>query len=80
MEVKDAWFPRVNTLSLQILHADHDSSPMQVKDARFPRVNTFIATSKIHMEHKLRMTPDQVSGQAWPYFSFVMLQPSGQKK
>ena len=31
-----------------------------VKYAKRPRVHTFIATSKIHMEYKLRMTPDQV--------------------
>ncbi len=31
-----------------------------IKAARRGRVHTFIATSKIHMEHKLRMTEDQV--------------------
>ena len=31
-----------------------------VKGAKRPRVHTFIATSKIHMEHKLRMSEDQV--------------------
>jgi hypothetical protein len=31
-----------------------------VRHAKRPRVHTFIATSQIHMEHKLRMTPDQV--------------------
>eukprot|EP01025_Chloroclados_australasicus_P066038 TRINITY_DN9030_c0_g1_i1.p1 TRINITY_DN9030_c0_g1~~TRINITY_DN9030_c0_g1_i1.p1 ORF type:complete len:614 (-),score=77.12 TRINITY_DN9030_c0_g1_i1:204-2045(-) len=31
-----------------------------VRLARRPRVHTFIATSPIHMEHKLKMTPDQV--------------------
>jgi 2-isopropylmalate synthase len=31
-----------------------------VRHARRPRVHTFIATSKIHMDYKLRMTPDQV--------------------
>ena len=33
-----------------------------VKYARLPRVHTFIATSAIHMEHKLKMTPDKVRG------------------
>ena len=33
----------------------------QVRHAKRPRVHTFIATSEIHMQHKLRMTPDQVS-------------------
>lgn len=31
-----------------------------VKGAKRPRVHTFIATSPIHMEHKLQKTPDQV--------------------
>mmetsp|Transcript_50483 Transcript_50483/g.68641 ORF Transcript_50483/g.68641 Transcript_50483/m.68641 type:complete len:642 (-) Transcript_50483:532-2457(-) len=31
-----------------------------VKGAKRPRVHTFIATSKIHMETKLRKTPDEV--------------------
>jgi 2-isopropylmalate synthase len=32
-----------------------------IKPARSGRIHTFIATSPIHMEKKLRMTPDQVS-------------------
>jgi 2-isopropylmalate synthase len=31
-----------------------------VKGAKLPRVHTFIATSKIHMETKLKKTPDEV--------------------
>ncbi len=31
-----------------------------IKRAKSGRIHTFIATSSIHMEHKLRMTPDQV--------------------
>ena len=31
-----------------------------IKPAKKGRIHTFIATSAIHMEHKLRMTPDQV--------------------
>lgn len=31
-----------------------------IKPARSGRIHTFIATSDIHMQHKLRMTPDQV--------------------
>jgi hypothetical protein len=30
-----------------------------VKLAKRPRVHTFLATSAIHMEYKLKMTPDQ---------------------
>ncbi|MEA3494193.1 MAG: 2-isopropylmalate synthase [Candidatus Margulisiibacteriota bacterium] len=35
-----------------------------IKPAEKPRIHTFIATSPIHMEKKLRMTPDQVLKQA----------------
>lgn len=31
-----------------------------VKPAERPRIHTFLATSKVHMEKKLRMTPDEV--------------------
>ncbi len=31
-----------------------------VQDAEQPRIHVFIATSPIHMKHKLRMTPEQV--------------------
>src|SRR5579872_4369187 len=31
-----------------------------IRHARRPRIHTFIATSPIHMEHKLRMTPREV--------------------
>jgi 2-isopropylmalate synthase len=40
--------------------ADLERAWDAVKHARRPRVHTFIATSRIHMEHKLRMTEDQV--------------------
>ena len=35
-----------------------------VKLAKRPRVHTFIATSEIHMQYKLRMTPDEVVASA----------------
>ncbi|HKV43913.1 MAG TPA: 2-isopropylmalate synthase [bacterium] len=40
--------------------ADIDAVVEAVREAERPRIHTFIATSPIHMEHKLRMTPDQV--------------------
>ena len=40
--------------------ADIDAVVEGIRDAERPRIHTFIATSPIHMEHKLRMTPDQV--------------------
>jgi 2-isopropylmalate synthase len=39
---------------------DIDAAVEGVREAARPRIHTFIATSPIHMEHKLRMTPDQV--------------------
>jgi 2-isopropylmalate synthase len=41
--------------------ADIDAAAEGVRDAARPRIHTFIATSPIHMEYKLRMTPEQVS-------------------
>jgi len=39
---------------------DIDRAWEAVKDAASPMIHTFIATSPIHMEYKLRMSPDQV--------------------
>jgi 2-isopropylmalate synthase len=39
---------------------DIDRAAQSLKHAERSRIHTFIATSPIHMEHKLRMTPDQV--------------------
>ncbi|GEO24380.1 2-isopropylmalate synthase [Alicyclobacillus acidoterrestris] len=40
--------------------ADIDAAWDALRHAAFPRLHVFIATSPIHMEHKLRKTPDQV--------------------
>jgi 2-isopropylmalate synthase len=40
--------------------ADIDSAGAALKPARAARIHTFIATSPIHMEYKLRMSPDEV--------------------
>jgi 2-isopropylmalate synthase len=40
--------------------ADIDAVVEAVRDAESPRIHTFIATSPIHMAHKLQMTPEQV--------------------
>jgi 2-isopropylmalate synthase len=39
---------------------DIDAAWNAVKSAKKPRIHVFIATSRIHMEKKLRMTPQQV--------------------
>ncbi|KHF26118.1 isopropylmalate/homocitrate/citramalate synthase [Solemya velum gill symbiont] len=46
------------------LDADIDRAGEALKNANSARIHTFIATSPIHMEHKLRMSPDQVVEQA----------------
>lgn len=43
---------------------DIDRAGEAIKDAEAPRIHTFIATSSIHMEKKLRMSPAQVLDQA----------------
>ena len=40
--------------------ADIDRAAEALKNAERARIHTFLATSPIHMQHKLRMTPDQV--------------------
>jgi len=44
--------------------ADIKRAGEALKNANAGRIHTFIATSPIHMEYKLRMTPDQVVEQA----------------
>jgi 2-isopropylmalate synthase len=39
---------------------DIDAAWEAIKDAAKPRIHTFLATSDIHMQHKLRMTREQV--------------------
>ncbi|MFP5413605.1 MAG: 2-isopropylmalate synthase [Gammaproteobacteria bacterium] len=46
------------------LPADIERAAEALKDAVAPRIHTFIATSPIHMEYKLQMTPAQVLEQA----------------
>jgi len=46
------------------LDADIDRAGEALKKANSARIHTFIATSPIHMEMKLRMSPDQVVEQA----------------
>jgi len=43
---------------------DIDRAGEALKEAESARIHTFIATSPIHMQHKLRMEPDQVVEQA----------------
>jgi len=40
--------------------SDIDKAWEGVKDAQHPRIHTFLATSEIHMKHKLKMDPEDV--------------------
>jgi 2-isopropylmalate synthase len=55
----DGYVPVICGLS-RTKTADLDTAWAAVKGAARPRVHTFIATSRIHMEHKLRMSEDEV--------------------
>lgn len=46
------------------LPQDIDRSWEAVKNAASPRIHVFLATSPIHMQHKLRMTPEDVLDRA----------------
>ncbi len=46
------------------LDKDIDRAAEALREARAFRIHTFIATSPIHMERKLRMSPDEVLAQA----------------
>jgi 2-isopropylmalate synthase len=68
-------FESVKTISETIEHCtvaslaradakDIDTAWDAVKGAEAPRIHLFIATSELHMQYKLKMTPDQVLEQA----------------
>jgi 2-isopropylmalate synthase len=46
------------------LKRDIDSAWEAIRDAEQPRIHTFLATSPIHIEYKLKKTPDEVYEQA----------------
>jgi len=51
------------TLSWNCTQEDIDKAWAAIKEAVQPRIHIFIATSDIHLEHKLRMSRDQVVAQ-----------------
>lgn len=55
----DGYVPVICGLS-RCNKADIDAAWEGVKHALRPRIHTFIATSEIHMQHKLRKTPEEV--------------------
>ncbi|CAL5228020.1 g11082 [Coccomyxa viridis] len=56
---EDGYVPVICGLSRTVIR-DLDTAWEAVRLAKHPRVHTFLATSAIHMEYKLKMTPDQV--------------------
>ncbi|CAL8462098.1 g1629 [Coccomyxa elongata] len=56
---EDGYVPVICGLSRTVIR-DLEVAWEAVKLAKRPRVHTFLATSAIHMEYKLKMTPDQV--------------------
>jgi 2-isopropylmalate synthase len=53
------------------LKKDIDRAYEAVKGAVSPRIHTFLATSPIHMEYKLKMTPEEVLAQAVEAVSYA---------
>jgi len=56
---EDAKVPVITGLA-RANKSDIDRAWEGVKDARHPRIHTFLATSEIHMKHKLKMDPEDV--------------------
>ena len=50
---------------------DIDAAFEAIRNAASPRIHTFIATSPVHMEHKLKMTPDEVVERAVAMVSYA---------
>ncbi|MDR0200230.1 MAG: 2-isopropylmalate synthase [Streptococcaceae bacterium] len=51
--------------------SDIDKAVEAVKHAKHPQIHVFIATSPIHMEYKLKMTPDEVIAQITKCVSYA---------
>ncbi len=51
--------------------SDIDKAWEAIKDAARPRIHTFIATSPIHMKHKLQLEPEQVIERAREMVSYA---------
>jgi 2-isopropylmalate synthase len=46
------------------IRKDIEAAAMAVRPAKHPRIHVFLATSKIHLEHKLRKTPEEIVAMA----------------
>src|SRR5215216_6039617 len=67
VDVIEAGFPAASNGDFEAVQAndrDIQRGIDALKEAAAPRIHVFIATSALHMEKKLRMTPEQVYEQA----------------
>lgn len=55
----------------RMVDKDIDAAYEAVKNATDPRIHVFIATSPVHMEYKLRMTPEQVLEKIAHYVAYA---------
>ena len=53
------------------LPKDIDSAAEALKNTKYPRIHTFLATSDIHMQYKLKKTPDQVLETAYEMVKYA---------
>ncbi|SKA13277.1 2-isopropylmalate synthase [Pilibacter termitis] len=55
----------------RLVKHDIDQAFEALKEAKFPQIHVFIATSPIHMEYKLKMTPDEVIASIKEHVSYA---------
>ncbi|MBS7578063.1 MULTISPECIES: 2-isopropylmalate synthase [unclassified Enterococcus] len=55
----------------RLVKNDIDKAYEALKDARYPQIHVFIATSPVHMEYKLKMTPEQVLASIKEHVSYA---------
>ncbi|MCH4169239.1 MAG: 2-isopropylmalate synthase [Streptococcaceae bacterium] len=55
----------------RLVKNDIDKAYDALKDAKYPQIHVFIATSPVHMEYKLKMTPDEVLASIKEHVSYA---------
>ncbi|MDR1568110.1 MAG: 2-isopropylmalate synthase [Streptococcaceae bacterium] len=55
----------------RLVKGDIDKAYEALKDAIHPQIHVFIATSPVHMEYKLKMTPDEVLASISEHISYA---------
>jgi 2-isopropylmalate synthase len=67
---KDAKIPVITALA-RANKLDIDKAWESIQEAQKPRIHTFLATSEIHMKHKLKMDPEDVVGRVGEMVSYA---------